>query len=423
MAEKLGFDYVDMLASIHENPGVGDLEQAFVGLMVPANTEVEIEQKYLFDFFNRMYESGRSEDPDWFARLNLGGVQGPSLLPFLFSEVIQDTHVKTVVVNSGIQKHSAPVLGVPGTYSSGTALAPANAQYSRYHFFRYQVSRNTRYELRVMDLQTRYYVQGDYFAASDGDGENDSLMIPVDRSITSGYSMVDRELLYSRSLHVVCNSLVTQTIKWYQQAFFSTFLQIVAVVMFVYSLGASSFISAALATGASAVAVAVAVVQAILIEIATSLVLAYTFKLAAQALGSDIALLVAVVAAVAAGVNAYQAGGFGKSLVAQAALEAATGLVKAVGATYSDAMEGIRQEMLAFQSDAETKMKLLEDAQSLLDSNLRLNPLVIFGETPDDYYRRTVHSGNIGIIGYAAVHDYVEVALRLPTLSDTVEGF
>jgi hypothetical protein len=79
--------------------------------------------------------------------------------------------------------------------------------------------------------------------------------------------------------------------------------------------------------------------------------------------------------------------------------------------------------MLAFQSDAETKMKLLEDAQSLLDSNLRLNPLVIFGETPDDYYRRTVHSGNIGIIGYAAVHDYVEVALRLPTLSDTVEGF
>lgn len=423
MAEKLGFDYVGMLNSIHENPDVGDLEQAFVGLMVPANTENETEQQYLFDFFDRMYESGRSVDPDWAVKINTAGEIGPEELPYLFSEVIQDTRVKTVVVNLGIQKYVKAAAGVPGTYTSGSVAAPAGAKYRRYHFYRRQVSRNIYHEVRVLDLQTRYYVQGDYFAASDGDGANDILMIPVDRSITRTYSMVDREILYSRSLHMVANSLVIQTIKWYQQAFFSTFLQIVGVGLFIYTLGTSSFVSAALAGGATALAVVTAVVQAILIEIATSLALAYTFKLAAQALGADIALLLAVVAAVAAGVSAYQAGSFSKSVTAQAALNVSTGLVKAVGATYTDAMEGIRQEMLAFQSDAETKLESLEDAQSLLDSNLRLDPLVIFGESPDDYYRRTVHSGNIGIIGYAAVHDFVEVALRLPTLSDTVEGF
>lgn len=423
MAKKLGIDYIALLDGVHENAQIGDIEQAFVGFMVPANTENALEKQYLFDFFNRMYEAGRSEDPTWTARLDTVGRYGPMELPTLFSEVIQDTHMKMVVVNSGIQRINIARSGVVGTHESGRENAPAGASYRGYHYFRRQTSPNIAREIRVLDLETRYQVAEGYFTASDGDGVNDILLIPLDRSITRAYGMHEREELYARSLHMVANSLVVQTIKWYQQGWFADLLKIIAVVMLIVSLGQSAYLSAALASAGSALAVLGAVLLSVLIEVAINMAIAFAFKLVAQALGSDLALLVAVIAAVWAGYEAYKAGGFGKSITAQAALETATGLVKGVTSTLMDAMKAIQLEMSTFASEAEDKMELLKETQALLDSNQRMNPLIVFGETPDNYYNRTVHSGNIGTIGFTAVHSYVDLALQLPKLSDTVEGF
>jgi hypothetical protein len=433
MAEKLGFDYVTLLDAIHENTQAADLEQAFLGLMVPANTDNEVERQYLFDFFDRMYEAGRSEDPVTTAAVEMaargGGLDKPPIMgPYLelfneFSEVIQDTNVKTTISNRGIQKLLVASPGVEGTHFSGRVLAPAGAQYTAYHFFRRQITPNIYQELRVLDLQTRYWVSGDYFTASDGDGENDILLVPVDRSITRDYGLGDRETLYARSMHVICNSLIVQTIKWYQQSWFGALLQILAVVIFVWSLGTSAEFSAFLAGTAATLATVVAVIQSIVINVLGNMLAALAFKLVAKELGADVALLLAVVAAIYAGKEAFDAGGFGNSLSAQRALDAATGLVKGVSATLMDAMKAIQLEMIAFQSESEDKLKLLEETQALLDSNQRMSPLILFGESPDDYYNRVVHAGNIGTIAYAGIHNFAEIALALPKISDTVEGF
>ena len=51
---------------------------------------------------------------------------------------------------------------------------------------------------------------------------------------------------------------------------------------------------------------------------------------------------------------------------------------------------------------------------------LTLAPKIIFGEKPDFFFTRTVHTINTGPYLFVANHDYVEQALRLPEFIDTL---
>ncbi len=78
------------------------------------------------------------------------------------------------------------------------------------------------------------------------------------------------------------------------------------------------------------------------------------------------------------------------------------------------------QEGKEFSLFVEEQNKLLDDAKALLQGNNHLDPFVIFGESPQDFYNRTVHSGNIGVLGISAISSYVDIALTLPKLNDTL---
>lgn len=44
-----------------------------------------------------------------------------------------------------------------------------------------------------------------------------------------------------------------------------------------------------------------------------------------------------------------------------------------------------------------------------------------FGESPTNYFNRTVHAGNIGIHGLDTIENYCSMALRLPELEQTID--
>jgi len=67
------------------------------------------------------------------------------------------------------------------------------------------------------------------------------------------------------------------------------------------------------------------------------------------------------------------------------------------------------------------KTRKLEEANTLLDQSNFLFPFVVFGEEPDDFYNRTIHSGNIGILAIDQVGAFVDNALKLPTLKNTLQ--
>jgi hypothetical protein len=94
-----------------------------------------------------------------------------------------------------------------------------------------------------------------------------------------------------------------------------------------------------------------------------------------------------------------------------------------VGGEYGSLIEGIQSDYTDLLESQEARTEELETANALLSENTGLSPLTfIEGETPDNFYQRTVHSGNIGALSIDAIHHYATLALKLPEPHDTLEG-
>ena len=243
-------------------------------------------------------------------------------------------------------------------------------------------------------------------------------MIPLDHAITQAYSIPDRELLYTRSLHYVFNSRVIQEIKWYQSDWFQFVMVVAAIVITVVSMGGDggSSLAAVVAGKMTVTAFIAAVAMGIVEYVATSM----AFKLFADKVGVEFAFLVAIAAALAGSYKAYQAGSIAGAPTAQKLLTLSSNLVSGANASLKSAMIGLQNELEAFNTLAKEKSSLLEEANKLLEPSNVLSSLVIFGESPDDFYNRTVHAGNIGVVGIDSISSYVDIALTLPKLDETI---
>lgn len=408
MAEKLGFDYDEVLDNLNENPQIGDIEQAYIGMLVPVNTELEIERRYLFDFFDGLYDAG------------LGDLQPITRVRMFYPArvnraviLVQDAFVKNMLASSGIYKmRVADKFGEPGTHTSGFVQED---NLTSYHYFRRQLDTTVYDELRVYNLQLRYQVrdEGTTTVAGKQDGK---LLVPIDYAITKKYNLPIQEELYARSLRLVANSLVEVSVAWYEQGWFATALQVIGVLMIVFDGGFTASLSAAIAIGVGAV------IEWVVITVLIKMAVQYVFQLFVKLVGIDVALVLAVVAAVYGGYEMIAQGVQAASPMAKDMLQAALNLVQASAAQVQSDLLDLQQEFQAFKDASEEQLKLLEKAQELLENDSKLTPMILFGESPQAFYQRTVHSGNVGTIGFQAIETYVDRSLKLPTISDTLGG-
>ncbi|MCD1628467.1 hypothetical protein [Marinobacter shengliensis] len=150
-------------------------------------------------------------------------------------------------------------------------------------------------------------------------------------------------------------------------------------------------------------------------------------------LGIDNSLALAITIAVVGAAAGLNGNIFLDGLIDGAMLlQVANGLVTAVN---EERMEKVRvgYQQLQYEQEEfgryyEEQIKELEEARNLLGPQNVVNPFLfigkvpmqIWGEGPQSFYERTIHSGNIGVKAFDFVHNYVEQQLRLPTLEDTV---
>lgn len=427
LVKYLGMDFDQVADTIDQNPNIADVEQAMLMLSVPAVTSDHLEQRYLFDFFQEMWAA----DPN-----QLNTLTSASWIEFFAGNasaedpikgglIIQDKRFKMALTHSGItRERKAGSIGVIGAHDSGTQTSPVvrayfdptqeTTQYAtetiKQHYYRRQISQGIYDEIVVSNLRMRYHVFGIYTVTADED--QDILLVPLDHALTKHYSITDRETLYARSLHYIFNSRVVVEIRWYQQDFFQLFMVVVAVVIAVYT-GQFEILAQALA-GSSAAVITLAV------NLLESMVLSTAFKLFAKEVGGQAALVIAAIAVVVAGIQVLESGSIAGAPWAQDLLKLATGLTKGVSAYYADAMKDLAGDAKAELEWEDQAKKDLEAGQKLLENDNYLNPFVIFGESPNEFYNRTIHSGNIGTISISAISNYVETALRLPRLDDTL---
>ena len=432
MAKYLGLSYDMLVDAIHENPDSKDVEQAMMMMCVPANTTNALEQRYLFEFFDQMNLQAELPNAAFI------GVTGGDLFntnnKAKRSIIIEDKRFKLSLGFNYMKKLLIRQNGDVGKYSSGTDFDEykydvtsedgAILSYTgrvRYHWYRYQVTESQCEEIRVSNLRMTYHIWGQY--TDTGNDEEEILLVPIDRSITKKYSARIRETLYARSLHFIFNTRQIITLKWYQREWFQIFLIVVTIIIAVLTWG-QSLAANLTALGAGTLSVTMAI-QMSLIAALKYLAAGVAIKLFVKTVGGEAAMILALLA-MAYGI---QQGGKFIGEVAQGAaswatnlIRAATSLLSGVGSFYKDEIQNIINEMNALTARTEQDQELIESAQALLENQTLLSPLTIFGETPDQYFRRTVQSGNIGVMSLEFPRTYVEQALTLPDFANTIQG-
>ena len=434
LVKYLGMNYNEIATAIDENPDIANVHQAMVILAVPATTENELEQRYLYAFFdNLFYSTGNQYTAPVVAQNDIasGGVPPEFTKSSL---IIQDKRFKMAVTNDGVYKKMVTgSIGPVGTHTSALTSAMIEEVYSTgwfnddapairqvpmaVHVYRRQITAVMYYEISVYDLKVQYYVLGEYLVTANGAAT--TLLIPLDRSITTHYSISDREILYARSLHFVFNSMQVITLAWYQQSWFSGLLLAVGLIVTLISFGSASGPMASLMKGVTAASLKIAVV-ALLKQILFTFLVSYALALFVKAVGGEVALIIAIAAMAWAGYDAMSSGSLQGAPWAQQLLQLSSGLTKAVSTNLQGMMKDLLEEYQSFNQFKDEATKQLEAANKLLENNNWLNPFVIFGEKPDDYYNRTVHSGNIGIVGISAISSYVDNALTLPKMNQSI---
>ena len=442
----LGMDYGDLAESINQNPDIDDVEQALFMMAVPADTTNELEQGYLFDFFNRAYiESGGMVRSSSVQIASIASAISTTGRGAETSIVIEDARSKMTLGMTGLYKQNKVGVVAPvGKHTSerivqnvtNTSIAYADefdtigSPYTWVskvpcHYYRKQVSTNIYEELQVYELNMSYRVWEDYETTSDDDGK--ILLIPLDHSITQNYTASDREELYARSFHYVFNSRVVTKIKWYQGSFFKFVLIVVAVAITIVTWGTDGgyTLAAALAAGNY-----LYIAMTVLAFIVKSVIEAAVIKLFVKLAGVEAVLVVAIILAMYGIYSSFDTAPAAGTATTSSAVKGApwstqllkisSGLIKEVGSYYTEALQGLQGEYTDFLGQAKKQDEALQTAANLLKDTSILSPFVIFGESPDDFFNRTCHAGNIGIVAIDAIHNYVDIALTLPKLDTTV---
>jgi hypothetical protein len=425
----LGLNYGDIASALKENPDVADIWQSLIMMAVPGESTNQIECRYLFDFFKKVYIecgiAGAANNTPSFTEFLKNNMLG---LGTTFALIIQDQKFKMVL---GLSKAKRSVkvgnIGEIGFCDNRTKIENDTYQYLdeyqnvltgtnsfTWHYYRKQITASMYEEIGIRDLRTKYNVYNQYYTSSED--EENILLIPLDYSISSTYGNQDREELYARSLHFVFNAVERIKVKWYQQEWFQFVLFVVAVIYIAFTWDSSGFM-AILGMAGDYMTAALLIAQGIIVAYAESLIIKWVI----DAIGIDLAMVLAVVLIVYGGFEKY----FGSSGVqgapwAESFMKISTGLVKQATDAITEKMLGLKNEAEAFGIEAQEKMKLLDEANELLWSENIFAPFILPNESPDIYYQRTVHSGNIGVRSLDSVSSYVSNALTLPTFSESV---
>lgn len=440
LAKFFGLDFAEVSDSIHQNPGIGDVVSAMMIMAVPANTSNPVEQKYLFHLFKKIAEEAGTDistpqNDAYSASPNFGSAWSRLLRrnASKFSYTIRD---KTFEMSMSMQNLSlrwvAGTIGKVGTYTGGygSFTTPQEVQEqdefgelfsvirditTREHYYRYQATPGFYQEVRIPGLEVRYVVSGDHLTTASASETH--LLIPVDYEITRDFSNPEREELYCRGLHFVFNSMIVTEVEWYEQQWFADVLMVIAIIITIVTLGQGyQAIIAAAAISATAVALL------ILDYVITMVIYAVAFKLAVRILGPEFALLLAVIA-LAVGAYGASSSGIQNAPWASELLIVSSGLANAASAQIGKDMLSLQNDYTDFINEKEVLNKQLETAQKILETSNPVSPFIVFGESPKDYYQRTVHSGNIGVIAIEAISNYADIALRLPKIYETIGDF
>jgi hypothetical protein len=464
LLKKLNIDIDVMAENINKNEeGISGVDHAYIMFGVELQTKNNESIRYLTEYFHHIAENSQYNIYDFITYASTRSLGSQNIMAFAgllgygeanvhLNEHGLDVQIRYTFVNTRIK---AGVIGPVGTATSVTDTSnvllyktkqptaaeladplyvPVNEEEEAAYVdgthitFRLQLTPTTYREVLVYGLAHYNNVYAGHYhnttLADSLDPNNHNFIIPLHYGVANKLPLMKRNLLFKDSLRLVFNSYTVTKVKWYQTGIFKIFTYIVAIVIIVWSWGTlSPHVMTALAVLEASVIMFI--VTYLLPGLLISMVLKYAFQLIADKIGAELMAIIAVVVAVYA-ISQGNVGGinyFTGMTTPQMCLQASSAMLSASNAQIKMDIADVSEEMSMFASDSEIKWDALDTAIDLLDTRSTLNPLallaapprkILLDESPSDFYERTIHTGNIGVVALDMVTHYHDVMLRLP---------
>lgn len=426
LLDQIGVSLADVTDAIYDedNADSDKVDDAFVVFAVDMATEEEASIRYMYHFFEDLRVNASVNEAKFKAWLmsplsvksmppsNIIGIRDEEFNTHLdFSYIKSTTEVGTLTVPT---KELVILPPMSQMVEYGGHLTEAS-----YLKIRVQTGDNEITELQVHGLR---HISGVYkdkavvrTLGEVADEEYDGgFYLPVSYSIVANLSGSEEAALYYDSLTLVIYVVDKQHLSWYQNAGFLSLLKFVLIaVAIVFQLyGLEEAIAATLAK----------TLTNLVYNFALTYITAEALQALARLVGSELALLIAAITAVVALSSPEGTKFFGDLLNADELMKSATQMIDAVSAITEDAFLDLQKDIEEFDELVESKQEQLEEMNDMLYSdNLidgytilnRGNPIDVY-ETPTEFYYRTTHNTNAGVLSLDTVSAYVEGALQLP---------
>lgn len=409
LLSKLSIKVEDVADAINSNEDLDEIDHAYLHMGVSIDTKTTAGNYYLVKFFTKMYYESDTQHLPPINRMELFSTKNYRV----FAVNIAGWSIEIRWKNILITDHPGSI-GKVGTIKKTLT----NKQVK----FQHQVAKRSYREIIVVEptqhnfIHERMAVVTDLEDVLDAEKNTDPMVIPLMVNIMDETSMMYREHIFYESIFLTFNSFKRVKLKWYETDAFKAVLTIIAVVVFIYT--GYDFYHGFLVTleqQGFLYAVGQLIIQAIILQVEVAV-----FKQIVTWIGADAALILAVVL-VAYGVLSPEKLSdvtiSGVNLV-----HLVNGLVTGIESNLRSDIMDLRKKEEAYklartkeQEELDRRWKLLETSD-LVDpfQFMASKPLHSFNETPEQYFQRTIHTGNIGAYVFDVAENYHSMALTLP---------
>lgn len=434
-------DISDGINNEADNPNLDNTNDAFVTMAIQVTTNVDQSIDYLGRFFAKLQETSKYTQTDWDNWLALpesSKVVGAAPINYLliseseFNMTLTYNYITSALITGSIGEVGAggryievlPDLTYGGYESGDGATVSSFSLNNSYMMLRTQVTPTQYREIKIHGLQHITNVGNrESFKVTLGMSQttdfDKSFYIPVSLDILNEFRPYDKNIISCESIVLVIYAIEKTDLEWYETALFAAVLQIATIIIAAITLQPQLIAIAGAATiYAAAYLIAELIVYSYLVTLTLDLVL--------EAIGVEYGLILALITAVAA---AY-AGTTSTPIVAYMPTAAdllmlSTQLSAATNRLVKKDLIGIQEDVQELYESYSDRLEEIEDINDgLLESNdalieiIRGDLIIDPNETPDMFYTRTIHGGNIGVKSVEVIANYVDVALTLPKYKD-----
>lgn len=435
LLSRINLDIDEFIASLSESGDISKITDAFVLFGLNVHTSSIAGKKALFAIFESLYKKSKISKAaydNYIADVNyqnyLANNDGdPDEVIPVFNEITITEDVFNVdirynyITKTTYTGQIGALNDIEITYSGtgDTSWYKLRKQISGTEYIEYYVS-----GLRtVTDIFTRSkygYAQAEVYV-----DDTNNLILPLSRSFLNKniFSNYEKEIIANEALHIVIYTLDSQYVSWYERPYFGRLLQFIGLVVLiwtgvdVYNLAYSSSIAAGASASTATFNAWVALGRAVLSNFAISYAVA---KLAERAAGESV--FVRILAFAAAVYATYNFNVTANMSTAESLLLATRATTDYITLDQSYQLENLREELEAEYMTLREIQEEIKNVQDLLNTDRRsvweietffkINTY----EEPEDFYYRTIHVGNPGVLSLEEIGNYHKNLLKLPEL-------